>query len=154
MKPIIAIASMALGSASMAALVYLGSHPNALLSDLPPTHSNVEVRLETPRPSRTERAAVPLAIRTATIRTQVHPTPRIHAADANLAPPSAEPTLIACSDWRPLGPAYIESGVGSGEHQVKLLCPADANAQDTFMADGQLHPTKLRLNDWSQIRQE
>ena len=154
MKPIIVIASMALGSGSMAALVYLGSHPNALLSDLPPTHNNVEVPFETPKTSKTERATVPLAFRPAPIRTQMHPTPRIHPADADLAPPSAEPTLIACSDWRPLGPAYIESGVGSGEHQVKLLCPAGANVQDTFMADGQLHPTKLRLNDWSQIRQE
>jgi len=31
-------------------------------------------------------------------------------ADANLVPPSEGPTLIACSDWRPFGPAYIESG--------------------------------------------
>jgi len=138
----------------MATLMYLGSNPKALLSELPTTLSKVEMSLETPNPSRHESVEVPVAIQAAPVRAKVRPATRVQPADANLALPSEEPTLVACSDWRPIGPAYIASGVGSGEHQVKLLCPAGANAQDTFMSDSQLHPTKMRLNDWSQIRQE
>jgi len=154
MKPIIAVASLALGSVSMTTLVYLSSNPNALLSQLPPTRGDVEVSSVTPNQARIDTAVFPPVIEATHTGTRVRPTARIQPADANLAQPSEEPTLIACSNWRPLGPAYIESGVGSGEHQVKLLCPAGANAQETFLADGQLHPTKMRLNDWSQNRQE
>ena len=154
MKPIIAIASMVLGSASMATVVYLASNPNAFLSHSPPVIRYVEVPVQVHNPSRTEESEAPRAIQVAPIQIKVRHTARIQPANANPAPSGEEPVLIACSDWRPLGPSSIESGTGSGEHQVKLLCPAGANAQDTFMADVQLHPTKMRLNDWSQIRQE
>jgi hypothetical protein len=154
MKPIIAIASMVLGSASMATMMYLASNPNALLSHSPPTHRYVEASVQVPKLSTTEESEVPRTIQVAPIHIKVRHTPGIQSANASLTPSSEEPTLTACSDWRPLGPSSIESGEGSGEHQVKLLCPTGANAQDTFMADVQLHPTKMRLNDWSQMRQE
>jgi hypothetical protein len=156
MKPIIAIACMVLGSASMATMVYLTSHPKALLSHSPPIHGYVEVPVQVPNPSRTEESEVPRTIQVAPIHIKVRHAhaPTIQPANVNITPSSEEPTLAACSDWRPLGPSSIESGEGSGEHQVKLLCPTGANAQDTFMADVQLHPTKMRLNDWSQMRQE
>ena len=156
MKPIIAIACMVLGSASMATVMYLASNPNALLSRLPPNHRYVEMPVQVPTPGRTEESEVTRTstIQVAPIHIKVRRTPGIQPANANVTPSSEEPTLTACSDWRPLGPSSIESGEGSGEHQVKLLCPTGANAQDTFMADVQLHPTKMRLNDWSQMRQE
>ena len=154
MKPIIAIASMVLGSASMASMVYLASNPKAFLSHSPATHRYVEVPVLVAHTSRTEESGIPRTMQVAPIHIKVRHTPGIQPANAGPTPSSEEPTLTACSDWRPLGPSSIESGEGSGEHQVKLLCPTGANAQDTFMADAQLHPTKMRLNDWSQMRQE
>lgn len=155
MKPIIAIVSMVLGSASITTTLYLASNPNALLSHSPPNRY-LEAPVQLPTPSRTDEAEAPRTIQVAPIHIKVRHTPGVQPAapNAKLAASSEEPTLSACSDWRPLGPSSIESGEGTGEHQVKLLCPTGANAQDTFMADGQLHPTKLRLNDWSQMRQE
>lgn len=152
MKPIIAIASMVLGSASMATVVYLASNPKALLSPSTPIYRYTDVPVQVPNPSRMEVAEAPRMIQVSPLQVKVRHTPRIQTA--NLKPSSEEPMLTACSDWRPLGPSSTESGVGSGEHQVKLLCPTGANAQDTFMADVQLHPTKMRLNDWSQLRPE
>jgi len=152
MKPIIAIASMVLGSASMAAVVYLASNPKALLSHSPPNPVLVASPLEVQDPGRTEESGVPRAIQVAPLHVKGRHTPRIQPA--NLTQTSEEPTLTACSDWRPLGPTSTELRVGSGEHQVKLLCPTGANAQETFMADVQLHPTKMRLNDWSRKPQE
>lgn len=158
MKPIIAMASMALGSASIGTLIYLGSNPNALLSKLPPARSDVALLSVTPTPTptprRTEAPEQKPVIKVTHFRAQVRSVPRVQSKDASSSSPSEEPTLVACSDWRALGPASIEAGVGSGEHQVKLLCPAGANAQDTFMAEGSLHPTKMRLNDWLQTSQE
>ena len=156
MKPIIAIACMVLGSASMATVLYLASNPNALLSRLPPNHRYVEMPVQVPNPSSAEESEAPRIIQVAPIHIKARRSAGTQTANANanLPPSSEEPTLTACSDWRPLGPSSIESGEGSGEHQVKLLCPTGANAQDTFMADVQLHPTKMRLNDWSQIHQE
>jgi hypothetical protein len=154
MKPMIAIASMVLGSASMSMTLYLGSNPDALLSHSPPTIRHVEVPVQLAVPSRTEESEVPRTTQAAPLHIKVRHTPGIQTTNGNLTPSSEEPTLSACSDWRPLGPSSIESGEGTGERQVKLLCPTGANAQETFMADAQLHPTKMRLNDWSQIRQE
>jgi len=154
MKPIIAIACMVLGSASMATVMYLASNRNALLSHLPPNSRYVEAPVRVPNPSRTEESEAVRTIQVAPVHIKVRRTPGIQPANANLTQSSEEPTLTACSDWRSIGPSSIESGEGSGEHQVKLLCPTGANAQDTFMADVQLHPTKMRLNDWSQMRQE
>jgi len=167
MKPIIAMTSLALGSASMSTLVYLASNPNAFLSSLPAAHGDTEARVQVPIPSKAEESEVPRATQVAPIRTKARIATRPqqpanidisgHIQPVNFDPTattSEEPTLTACSDWRSVGPSFIESGVGSGEHQVKLLCPSGANAQDTFMADMQLHPTKMRLNDLSQMRDE
>ena len=153
MKPLIAIASMVLGSASMATVVYTASNPDAFVSHPTSTPQYVEVPALVKSPSKTEELVdTPRAIQVEPIQIQVRHVARIQPA--NPEPAKREPTLTACSDWRPLGPSATESGLGSGEHQVKLLCPTGANAQDTFMADAQLHPTKMRLNDWSQLVQE
>ena len=152
MKPIIAIASMVLGATSMANLIYLASDPRVPLSHSPPNHIYEETPVQVQNPSRTEESKVPPAIQVAPIYIKGRHTPRIQPA--NLTRSSQEPILTACSDWRPMGPTSTDSAGGSGEHQVKLLCPTGANAQETFMADAQLHPTTLRLNDWSRRPQE
>jgi hypothetical protein len=152
MKPVIAIASIALGSASMATVAYIDSNPTAFLSDTPRYHRSIEGPIQVRNPSRIREAEAPLATQIAPIRVALPRPPRI--ASTNRKPSGGEPALKACSDWRPLGPSSTDSGVGSGEHRVRLLCPTGATAEETFMAEARLLPTETRLNDWSRMRRE
>jgi hypothetical protein len=136
MKPIIAIASMMLGTASMGSVVYLASNPNAFLTRTPQAHSRVATSVLFATDNRTNAvAATPSVIQIEPIQITGRGGMRSKALRATTTDVSAkaEAVLSACSDWRPLGPAATDSERVSGEHQVKLLCPSGANAQDTFM---------------------
>ena len=131
MKPIVAIASMALGAGSMTTALYIALSPNAfmtrtprLVSDsLPTVHPIVSLQ----RPALPRVEAPPVAISTVRIVGRAQKNVAIVASD--------EKTLTPCSDWRSLGPTATRSAGADGVHQVKLLCPAGANAQQTFMAN-------------------
>lgn len=157
MKPVWAIASMALGTTTVASVAYMASTPDALVSHTPRYHRYVEVPVQARGSSRTEAEDAPSEVQFEPILIKSAPAKRLKRAPASrtsASPSRPEPTLMACSDWRPLGPSSVESGTGSGEHRVRLLCPMGASAEDTFLAEAQLHPMKLQLNDWSQTGQD
>ncbi len=39
-----------------------------------------------------------------------------------IAPEQLEPPLEPCSEWREIGPLYVEQGIASGSQRVRQLC--------------------------------
>jgi hypothetical protein len=144
MKPIIAIASMMLGTTSMATMVYMATNPNAFVSHPPRVHHHaVSFALAQPATqTQTVTAVIPQTIEIAPIRISGRSLTRAKAEPVK--PVSDEVVLAACSDWRTLGPSASDSGSVSGDHQVKLLCPSGANVQDTFLV-GLQNPDSRKL---------
>ncbi|HEY5957513.1 MAG TPA: hypothetical protein VIV60_13195 [Polyangiaceae bacterium] len=133
MKPIVAIASMMLGTTSMATMVYMATNPNAFLSHTPRVHHRTDslALVQSVSQDQSAAAVIPTTIEIAPIRISGRALTR--AKVAPVKPVNEEPVLAACSDWRTLGPSASDSESVSGGHQVKLLCPSGANAQDTFL---------------------
>ena len=132
MKPIFALASLALGAGAMTAAAYVAFSPNAFLTRTPRVvaqgpaltghrASAVEPVMASDRDESALAAFSPIRI---TGRRQVV---SVRSTE--------EKVLTACSDWRSLGPSATRSAGSDSEHKVKLLCPAGATAQQTFMAE-------------------
>lgn len=134
MKPIIAIVSMALGTTSMATAGYMALNPNAFLSTTSRVQRHTEMSVAKPIQPKLDTFAPDIVqpIEIAPIRITGRVVTR---AKPDLARPTVAASVLSpCSDWRGLGPAATQSASSTSEHQVKLLCPSGANAQETFLA--------------------
>ena len=120
-QPIIALASILIGFGVMALVISLQRDPLAWTSaarptanDAKPTVASQTVAKTAPNAGTTSPASPVLELPEVRIESPIS-APRPAKRDA---PESLEP----CSEWRDIGPAYVDDGKPLGARRVRNLC--------------------------------
>lgn len=112
--------SLGAGVGLIATAVYVQTHPLAF-TEATTTHLDVSAAVAAP-----DVALQVMEPSTEPIPNVIELSPVLIAPErprvAPRATPKPEPELAPCSDWREIGPAHVEDGVGLDARRVRELC--------------------------------
>jgi hypothetical protein len=122
-QPIIAVTTMLAGAAVMALVVSLQQNPmlwthHAKLEVPAVTTSTIPAPAKNPSPSSTPSDEASVGVVTLPEVRITSPSARAAARPAK----EGQDELAPCSEWRDLGPTYVDQGNAHGMQRVRNLC--------------------------------